>query len=234
MHGSKCELLRCAAIGPHPPQGSLGKLEVGNPPSIPRKADRICRDSAEKADELTRPRIPPHQFSRFLATDDKEALTVRTRQGRRIIQRTVGQLHGTAMPRTAERAPISRGPYVAPSVLGEGKHIVLPIRRPIAQETSRAPTWEQLVEVRDVRRNLPKRIQLALGIRSFEPQNFPVGGPSWTGGLYSKVGRECGDPMRTGAIGIDNVDALFSVVCDRSSIGRPGCAMRKHVTDAPR
>src|ERR1017187_5864218 len=40
--------------------------------------------------------------------------------------------------------------------------------------------------------------------------------------------------MRTGAIGIDNVDALFSVVCDRSSIGRPGCAMRKHVTDAPR
>src|ERR1039458_8945987 len=177
MHGSKCELLRCAAIGPHPPQGSLGKLEVGNPPSIPRKADRICRDSAEKADELTRPRIPPHQFSRFLATDDKEALTVRTRQGRRIIQRTVGQLHGTAMPRTAERAPLARGPYVAPSVLGEGKHIVLPIRRPIAQETSRAPRSEEHTSELQSLRHLVCRLLLEkwAGGRGVDGGGMPSG-----------------------------------------------------------
>src|ERR1039458_4520838 len=107
-----------------------------------------CRQESGRTHPIPNPIAP---VLRFLATDDKEALTVRTRQGRRIIQRPVGQLHGTAMPRTAERAPLAHGPYVAPSVLGEGKHIVLPIRRPIAQETSRAPTWEQLVEIGAVR-----------------------------------------------------------------------------------
>src|ERR1017187_10464944 len=37
MHGSKCELLRCAAIGPHPPQGSLGKPEISDPLPVPGK-----------------------------------------------------------------------------------------------------------------------------------------------------------------------------------------------------
>ena len=90
------------------------------------------------------------------------------------------------------------------------------------------------MEVGTVGCNLPRRIEPALGIVGFEAQQFPVGGPSRTGGRISKAGGECGDPMRTGGIGIDNVDALFSVVCDRSSIGRSACTMGKHVPDAPR